>query len=525
MAPAWEAGALAAMALIQFAVGYWWWKGPHLRGTRYWIGGLFALNGISSARQSLMLLPGIESTVLDVIGALSDKWTNFFLFGFVLLVLARKRNLPSRLLLSAVGFLMAVASPFFLWEGLSSAASFPWAGTVMSSVLTLAIIVGAVALAQEAQTTSEGQDAIWLFALSVIGFRFAELSAWLVGVDLLVDLGQGFPGLASSLLQTATLPALLIGFAIVVRERFRTTPSRDHTLFDISLLLLLTGFLFGFARAISTGRSFAVFFSIGLVRPAGFLVTQWKLADRPFRDTAQWRQLRLGGAALCGAILAVPLASPFGMGTGGTVILGLTLAVFGLGLVRSLRLSRGPAAAPDSNPSLEGDWPVDPEDVALPQDWKEQFTENLAAFRDLPEPVQDGLDRLSRWQRLILALYAAPESDRLPRYERTTPGLHFLTHCPYPSIGAEIARTNERWTKILEELGIDAPSVPSSSETPLIESTTGRAEGLDSPRAKAYHLTPLGKRVGERLVEESGFDTLSAERLRRVIGEGYADHT
>lgn len=178
--------------------------------------------------------------------------------------------------------------------------------------------------------------------------------------------------------------------------------------------------------------------------------------------------------------------------------------------------TRGPGATP-------GDWPLEHDEVTLPGDWADRTSENYHLFRKQPEGVREGLADLARWERIVLTLDGAPEREGLPPYERTTPGLHFLTHCPYSNIGPEIDRANERAESILEDFELETGSGMAYTDPDLVEGRLGRAEGLDSPRVKIYELTDVGERVAARLRDELGLGDEDPTEVERLVAEGFGD--
>jgi hypothetical protein len=526
VAAVWEVWSLAALGLLQFGVAYWWWTGPYLEKTRGWISALFALNGFGTARKAAEIA-GLRSNLLDAVGLVGEKWTNLCLLAFVVIVLARERPRVRRWALTMATAAAVLLSPFTFWSLFTGADGGP-AKDLMTLLLYTAMIAAGPALVTQTRRLGKQVEGVWLLALSVVGFRFAELVAWLMYLEVLnydtaIQAASGYGKVAS-------LGVLLGAFAwmLVVRTRESFEPGQRNFL-DVSLLLLLTGFLFGFARNITTGdNAFAILFSLALLRPMGFLVVQQLLRDEPLADTDQYEQVKSGTTVFGASLVGIPVGDLFAFDTTGKVIVGLMFAGFALVAVRGWRIAnRDPppqtqTPVPDDGFDVDVEaLPLDPDNVTLPDDWQNIASEHARTYADLNEAHREALADLARWQRIVLALYGTVDEGELPAYERTTPGLHFLTHTPYASIGSEIARTNDRYREILESHGLEAPTRTSDPDEPLIASQLGRAQGLDSPRVKSYRLSDLGETVAEAIVEDAGLASLDREQLPRFVGEGY----
>lgn len=529
MASVWEIWGLAALSILQFAVAYWWWTGPHLEGSRGWVSALFLLGGLTTLQNSILGVPALESTVVDGLGGYTDRGSNLCLLAFGLLALNPQKSRPSKWFLGIVASAFAISLPFMVPGQFLMAGSSPdWALFLFNLPLWLAILVAAAALIKLTKKSDRAETGLWLLALSGIGFRFAELTTWLAPGKF-GNLMEGLNGLnlLDNLLQLAGFPAMLIAFSWMLWRRASGDTSHLGETYDVSLVLVLSGFLFGFARVLSDETAFAVFFSMALVRPLVFLTVQWKIQDQPLRDTTQWRHLRTGGSALGASLLAIPLGGLFGMGVGGSVLVGAMLAALALVINRISTPTKKTQQGQRQRkvPGPVENLPLDSDNVPLPDDSRERVRKGLDAYRRLSDRARSSLTSLARWERILLALYAAPEEGQLPPYERTTPGLHFVTHTPYASIGSEVTRTNERVDQILQRMGIEQPSPGGNPSEALIESKMGHAQDLDSPRVKSYALTDLGVVVAEEILEDSGLADIDKNELIQVLGEGYAEAT
>lgn len=292
-------------------------------------------------------------------------------------------------------------------------------------------------------------------------------------------------------------------------------------------MLLAAGFLFGAARHVASVPALFSFLTLDLLRPAAFVGVQALLHPRPFRETQQWAELWQGAIVFVWVLLGFPFSRLLGLSPVAAAAASLGFGVLAVALVAVVGRERRGAQAPSSraNPGAEEeggpDWDLDTDRVSPPDDWRERLDAGYEAYRSLDEGTRAAIDDLARWERIVLALEAAPETDGLPPYERTTPGLHLVTHAPYASIGPEIRRTNDRAGRILEQFGIPADRSLERADEPLVEGSMGPARGLDSPRAKSYELTEEGREVARRLRE--GLDVPDEVDLLQVLGEAYGD--
>lgn len=523
MPPTWHAWGLFALGLVQFAVGYWWWRGPYLEGTRGWVAGLFWLNGVSTVLTAATLFPQMDLLTIEAVQRSADRATNLFLLAIGLIAIDQGLSTRGKLFVGAVGGVMLVAAPFWLGGILEVIEAPAWSDHVMSSSFYLAVIVVGVAIARTARAPPAKNADIWLLCLAGIGFRLAELGTFrFVRQGANVTSASTALGLADALLNASMFPFMVAGLAMVLWERRRLKPDWTPGWYDLSLALLLGGFLFGFARLLSPTTAFAVFLSLALVRPVVFVVGQAQLDADAERRSQRSRQITTGGTALGASVLGVMVGTGLGLNPTGAILTGLTVAVVAIGAVRLIlpEPPSGRAGGPPGDLQLDT-LPLDLENVSLPEDWHAIAAQGYRAYSTLPADVRDSVDGLARWQRIVLALHGVQDDGPLPAYERTTPGLHLITHCPYASIGAEISRTNDRWQAILEQMGWEIEPVASADDEVLIRSQTGRAEGLSSPRAKAYHLTPLGHEIAEQLAHDLGLEELSPNELRESLGEGF----
>jgi len=530
VAPAWQIWMLAAAAPLQLAVAYWWFRGPRLEGTRYWVSGLFALNGLATATEATNLLMAEPLGFVKGVGRVSSIWTNFALFGLglVALRLHERRRTAYLAIVGVFGLSLAVASPFeYMRRAFENTA---FTDSIQRQSLSYAIFAGAAGLAYRAGEAEQPRRSLWVLALAGIVFRFAELSIAFNSPPS-VDWNPAAPlETYESVMRPLWLVATVGAFGSMLVHRSRGAAVDRPNLYDGAILLFLGGFIFGAGRGAGQIGSLVAFFSLGFVRPLVFLGVQNQLLDGSFRGTGRWRALRSGGIVFVWVLVGLPVGYLMELTSLSSFLIGLGLGVLAIsGLHISARLQAHPQehgserGEQDTAPE-EPDWPLEPDRVALPDDWKQQIQTGYETYYDLPAQARDNVDELARWQCIVLALWAAPDGDEIPPYERTTPGLHFLTHCPYSSIGPEIARTNDRAEAIVDELDLARPKAASlHGDEPLIESSLGQAEGLSSPRAKSYELTELGDLVAEALRDQVGLAESDDEQILLVLGEGYAD--
>lgn len=526
----WETWALAGLGLLQFGVAYWWWRGPWLEGTRGWVTALFALNGASSLFTAAEL--AADAALAASASGLASVGTNVALLGVGLVGLGwnerRPRAHQATLGLEVVIAALAAAGLVAAESGASAPALLAGIGHrhLRSLSLTLAIVAGAAALLHRGRSRGDVAGP-WLLAMAAVTFRFAELGAAFFNPARFVPDDRGLLATAGQMAPSLWLPVMAAAFMGLAWIRLRRDDLQDALFHDLALVLLAAGFFFGLARNSYDVPPLFAYLTLDLVRPAAFVGLQALLHPAPFRRTRQWAQLWQGSIVFVWVLAGFPLSRLLGLGTPSAVASSLGLGILALGLVivlgRSRRRSardpsspRGATGADDRGP----DWPLDPERVSLPGDWEDRVASGYEVYRDLDPSAQAALDDLARWERVVLALHAAPEGDRLPPYERTTPGLHLVTHAPYSSIGPEIKRTNERADRILDELGVAVQGDPSHQDEALVESTMGPAEGLSSPRVKSYALTDLGREAAQALAEQVDVDE---DVLLDVLGEGYRD--
>lgn len=519
MVVAWELWTLLWLAALQFAVAWWWRRGPSLKGTEIWVPALFVLNGVATllgVSQELMS----PSAPLGVARKLADKATNPLLFATVLAALPSRRRGLRRAALALAALATLVGAPLLVVAQARTQLVF----FLVEAPLLAATFLVPAATFVHAREGADRRSLVWLVVLGAIGFRFAELSV-AVFLDLEALAGPVDGRFLYKLLRTATLPALLVALATLVVRRTALEWGDDALFLDTSVALLAGGLLLGWSRLVGSQSILAVLLSLAFVRP---LVLFGAQASLPGFPRGRVRRLAEGASVYGMSLLGVALATRLFTGARVFLPVGVTFALLGGLLLRTLdRSGRLPGAEGSPDPEAgtwDGDWPVDPDEVNLPQDWEDRVREGFEGFRGLPEDVRENLAGLSRWQRLILALEGAPEGDRQPAYERTTPGLHLTTHCPYSEIGPAINRANQdRYEAVVEEHDLSPPPGLAGAEEPLVESRLGRAEGLDSPRVKSYELTELGEEVAEALRREVGLDDRPPEEVARVVGEGFPE--
>jgi hypothetical protein len=521
-----EAWLLAGLGVLQLGVAVWWWQGPNLRRTRAWVTGLFALNGLATLLAALGELSGWPS----LLPVLVDRWSNVFLVGFGLVALRAgdRMRWPGRLLVIAAGAVTVAFTAARIqgqWTGMPT----QWTRTARNITLWPAIVVGGLALVAATRRAHEDGARLWMLLLAGVGIRYSELTA------VIAPIADPSAILADTWLKSLTMGLRLLAFAAMFAAAAsllarRRNPDRiaDLRFYDLSLILVLSGFLFGFARTLSPNISEStVYFSLALVRPLVFLGVQARLGPTRWGEGSRSAWLRAGaGFFVCGALAGL-LAPLFGFqGLGVWPFLGIGGLVGGM-LAPRLRLPAFPDQATTAEASQEEASvsdivaAIETDRVQLPDDWRQRLADACEGYRKLPTDVQEGIEGMARWERILIALDGAPAGGELPPYERTTPGLHLRTQCPYASIGPEISRTNERADRILAQFGLREGEGAPVGEAPLVTSTFGSAEGLDSPRAKSYELTPLGERVAERLREEVGLADLDPAEAGPLVGETF----
>lgn len=528
MAPAWEIWALAGTAFLQLAVAYWWWRGPYLEGSRTWVSALFGLNGLGTLSKALRLTLDSRLALVDALGSVAESWTNFALFGLGLVALGvhRRRSVVPKALLGLYALFFVLYTPFeFLYVAFESPRpALPF--SFQATTLSLAIIAGALGLIWRTRSAHRTEDVLWVLALAGIGFRYAELAlTFSPPAEFLDQLTIASSTPVGNLGRALRLVAMAAAFGWLLLRRYREPRPARPRLYEISILLVGAGFLFGGARILSSGSDLVIYFSLGFVRPIVFLGVQSQMTETPFWETRQWSHLRTGTIVFLWVLIGLPLGHILQLTSLSSILVGLSLGVLVLGVLRTASPPPRPEEPSTTGPQEpDRDWPLEDERVALPDDWRRRVEDGYELYRSLEQSTRDEVDGLARWQRIVLALHAAPEDSQVPPYERTTPGLHLLTHCPYASIGPEISRANERADRILDEVDLERPRTASLDiEEPLIEGSLGQAEGLSSPRVKSYELTEIGEQVARRLREELGLEDLDDADVRRLVGEGYAN--
>lgn len=518
----WETWTSLFLAGLQLAVAYWWWKGPHLPGTRGWVTALFGLNGAATLLNHGSKV--LSSPLLDSLGTLADRPTNVALLALGVIALdpeGRRRRWwgPALLVLLAV----QVPSVVLIEQAKLAGTAIPdMLKFATTPLLLLAAAVGGVALLQRGLRWSTDEDVLWGLALAGVVVRYADLSVLLFKVQRATQLLDQAPHeTVRDALYLLALAALVLATAGLLVRYLRDPPDRNRRAYELVLALLVAGFLYGVARNLSTTTFLGVVFTMALVRPLIFLEVRARLDGDHLWSGDLRRTLATGTCAFLTSLAGVGVAAAVGLGTTGALLTAAGLLPLGV-LAGVYVQEHGPPPLSPAPPAPEqegGGWPVDREDVTLPPDWRERLAAGQRAYRDLDPEVRERLDALSHWERILLALEGAPEGGDLPPYERTTPGLHLRTHCPYASIGPEIRRANARARTVAEDLGLD-PGPGSSSRT-LVEEGWGRAQGLESPRVKHYDLTPLGRRVAEAIRDEVGLGDADPDEVARVVADGF----
>lgn len=514
---------LAWLAVFQFAVAWWWWKGPSLKGTRGWGAALFLLNGAATAFNAADQAVGSAYAVR--VASLVDFWTQLFLVG---LVLASVQDRPWHRWMAPLALATTGAA---LGYGTLTRLGFhlplPLGSPSMDDLgLGLAMAIGGIGIAVQARKAAPGAAAAWLLVLAVIVMHMVEFAvSWALLLPMQHAQGTLVANAVYHAVRLLPLVPVALASAALARARLRAAAEVRADL-DLAAALLAAGLFIGVARfgagLDSSGEAMtAVLFSLAFVRPVVFVAAQARLEGALILRSSRGVAMAFGGCVLGVSYAAYLVAGLLWTTPGlarpafGAMAAVLTLAAGRRAWQRLRESVLAPRAA-----SQPGGWPLEPGRVPLPADWQRRVEANAAAFRALPPAAREGLARLARWQRIVLALDGAPPGrDGGRPYERTTPGLHLATHCPYSLIGPEVVRANERAAAIVAELGIRAPSDGALPPGPLIRSTWGTAEGLRSKRARIYELTPLGKRVAARLREEVGLGEYPSQAVAEVIGE------
>lgn len=523
MPAAWETWTLLWLSALQFAVAYWWWKGPFLEGTRGWVTALFALNAVVTLRP--VIGPAFQDpAVWFEVAATADRYTLVTLLAVGTTGLGLQDRFPraSRTALGTILLVFLVLTPYWFLLALAGESLPAWNNFLMTATQLVAGIAIALGIVVRARRPPSAARDAWLLALAGAGLRYADLSMKELFPTVLVEgmTGSGF-WIPNQLLRVVMVGALVAAFAALLLPYFRdaTTPSLAH---DASLAFLLGGLVLGAGRALGPGNFSALIFSFAFLRPLAFVGSQVTLEEGSWDRSSQPRRLALGAALFAGSVVAVQIGDAWATSVPAALGFGAAVVVVAVPLLR--RVDVPVPALPETQPG-DGDrgrWPIEEERVALPDDWERTLEERLEAYQELPPGTREALDDLTRWERITLALDGAPDGNPLPPYERTTPGLHFTTHCPYSSVGPTISRANDRAGAIRDEMDIRPPDSPTGDES-LVEGSWGRAEGLDSPRVKHYELTPLGERVAAALRERVGLGDADPGEVAQVVGEGFGD--
>lgn len=530
MPAAWEVWTLWWLAAFQLAIAYWWWKGPRLEGTKFWVTGLFALNGVGEVLRGILEVTGWG--MLHATSTVLDRWTNLFLLAIPLAALDLdgrwKRVRYGILGAFAVG--IAIVTPdiflnrlaeYSLWSYMTP----PGWAVIYTTPLWGAVALTVPALGYRLVHEDGARQVAWGLALGVLALRFGEFALFYSPDSLrtlLFGPGRDLARMASDFLRAGGLLAMVAAFVglLVIRVR-REDP---EPIMDLAILLVLAGFLFGAGRPGGSQAVLVSFVTLAFVRPVGFFAAQTRLRETPILATRPGRFVAAGAGLFGASLVGVLVGQAWDQPLVRSLLIGAAFLLFSYPAVRWIdRRFMSLPADERPPPSNERNWPVDEDNVTLPGGWQSQLEEGYEAYRSLPADVRDRIDDLVRWQRILLALHGAPKGGQMPAYERTTPGLHLATQAPYAEIGPEIGRANERWEAILGEHGVERPNPAPDRDEPLIRSTYGRAQGLDSPRVKIYELTDLGEKVAEQLIGQVGLDGTDPANVRKLVGEGFGE--
>lgn len=242
---------LIAFAVLQFVVGYWWWQGPWLDGTRTWIAGLLGFNGASALLKALVGWTGVQA--FQHLSLFTDRWTNLFLLGVALVASdpldAHRRE--RRIFLGSLGLLFLGAVPlrsftrilrtplrFFFTTTLFLAAAFTVVGLVR-------------------RTGSEAPEAgVWALVLSGVGFRYGELGVRFFHWSQVTNLSSPLPwGLDSILLRVGLPVAAFLASGVLAHRLRQETSEEARQLLLAALMLWVFGLLVGYARRTRRRRS------------------------------------------------------------------------------------------------------------------------------------------------------------------------------------------------------------------------------------------------------------------------------
>lgn len=508
---AWDTWVLLWAALLQFVIAAWWWRGPHLAGSRIAGAALFALNGSAVALRVVGSNP-----ILTVAGEIVDRLTNVALVGVALALFGLGRGTKAALIFAAAAT-QAAAIGLGAFLGTQ-----PFVDLLLEAALlaSMAIVIAWWAI------RPHGEAAAWL-VVAGLSVRFADIAAAQFVPNLLRTAPATDPWLLFQVVAHAAIVAGLIAVVTLALIRNRRGSIQAREAAGAAIALTLAGALFGAAR-VDLFRDLPIAFTFLVARPLAFVAAQEVMDGRPLVSSSRrWRILAAGGLACA---ISTSLAAAAGVAYGVPDFAAFLIGVGCVGLAFPFLRRLVDIVEPPKRDTLTARSPsairisgIESDRVTLPPGWEDQMRADYRNYLALDDSSRRGLDSLSRWERLFLALACCPPlTSPGPSYWRTTPGLHFATHCPYSNIGPELARTNARTGAILESLGLRA--APLGSE-PLVTSTWGTAEGLRSGRVKAYALTPLGVEVAGRIQERAGVGPLPPDLLRKVLAEGFAHAT
>jgi hypothetical protein len=455
---------------------------------------------------------------LSTASSVVDAWTNVLLLGLTMTALGlRQRSRILHDLALAASIIGVLASSWAYLVG-----GWPWTTPVVEAPLLGAMVLNGLYLARRSVGPTT-EDRGWFLASAILGMRFAELAS---SVFLKGLLHRPFAATAEALVSDAERSfafLFLIAAFVMLVKRARTADGEERAFVEAGIGLLLAGFLVGVARVDAASVQSLIFFTLGFARPIAFLLIQDQLDGTQALRSVRSRMALAGGVIFVAGTAGLALSSSFWdlppwadlAMAGGLALWAFPFASRWAGQARAREAPTG-LASPSVPPRT---WGLDSEKASLPPNWEQMVSGNYEAYLAAPEGVRRHLRDLTRWQRILLALNAVPD-DQPRAYDRSTPGLHLSTHCPYASIGPEVHRTNARYQAVLDDLEIDAPKLPTGKDS-LIQTTSGRAEGLRSHRASLYRLTPLGRKVAAKLSDRLDWAGADESRIARCLGEEF----
>lgn len=483
---AWEAWTLFWLAALQFIVAVWYWQGPYLERTRGWVVWLFGLNGLATLLAAVATLAGTPA-LLPFADAV-DVWTNLPLLGLAVALLPLRLGRAA----AAALFLSAAAVLLFSSASLLAAPARALSDPAVSALLReLPLLAAIVATSLALWPAAKGRDWPRLLIAGALAMRFAELATSTFLARLMND---GFtreaPVLIADIARSVAIASLLVAAGVLLHLRLR----RPSAAIDLAASLLLAGFLIGFARASITPAATLLYFTIAFVRPLAFVAAMSVASGAGLFGDLRWGRLLPMGTSFVAGLVGLEIArAVWGLDPAAATLVAGAFATVTLVVLRAWTFREGElveggrqTSGPARN-GMEGERP--PQSSVL-------------------------LHSLNYWERLAVVLYIW--KDVPPNaFERTTPALAAMTGVPYTSIGAETGRTNAR---IAREVG-------GPSEYAVFRSTWGRAEGLASPRAKVYWLTPAGETLAQGVLTRAGWGPADLAALRTDLAKILAERS